>query len=228
MRLARRAFLGGMLTASIGPSAPAQRSLFDGSSEKGWRAVGGPNFPHRSWTIEGACLKALEAKPAFQDLRTIDEFSDFELDFEWKIAPAGNSGVKYLIYREDVWKAQGSEDFHARGRGFEFQIADDGAEADAVSHAESRSGALYGFLAPAKAPLKPVGEFNSARIIRRGPHIQHWLNGKQTVQANLNTPEIRELMRRRKVPLELPARSPIVLQNHSSEAWFRNLQIRTL
>lgn len=86
--------------------------------------------------MEDGCLKSLVARPAFQDIRTLDEFSDFELDFEWKIAPGGNSGVKYLIYREDVWNAGGPAEFHAPGRGFEFQLADDDADPDAMAHAE--------------------------------------------------------------------------------------------
>jgi len=225
VKIPRRSFLlAGSLTSL---AAAESRRLFDGSP-RGWRAVGGPDFPRRSWTIEDGCLKALVAKPAFQDLRTVDEFSDFELDFEWKIAPGGNSGVKYLIYREDVWKPEGSEEFHARGRGFEFQVADDDAEPDALAHPESRAGALYGFLAPTRHVNKAVGEFNTARIVRHGMRIEHWLNGERVVKAELDSPEIRDMMRTRRVPVALPLRSPIVLQNHSSEAWLRNLQIRDL
>lgn len=204
------------------------RALFDGHSTNGWRAVGGGGFPSRCWTIENGCLKSLVVKPAFQDIRTVAEFTDFQLDFEWKIAPGGNSGVKYLIYLEDRWKADGSEEFHARGRGFEFQLVDDDTEPDALAHAESRSGALYGFLAPTRRSVRPVGEFNTARIVRRGVNIEHSLNGERVLNARLDTPEMAEMMRRRKVPATLPLRSPIVLQNHSSEAWFRNLRIRSI
>lgn len=224
-RISRRSLLFGAATPLFaGEALP----LFDGHSTKGWRTVGGGKFPSQCWTIESGCLKSLLVKPVFQDIRTVDEFADLELDFEWKIAPVGNSGVKYLIYREDVWKADGSEEFHARGRGFEFQLADDDAEPDALAHAESRSGALYGFVAPARQSTRAVGEFNTARIVRRGAHIEHWLNGVRVLNVRLDTAEIRELMRQRKVPAELPARSPIVLQNHSSEAWFRIIRIRNL
>lgn len=201
-----------------------RQSLFDGVSLNGWRAIGNAEFPSPSWTIEDGCLKSVVRKPAFQDLRTVDEFADFELDFEWKIAPNGNSGIKYLIFREDIWKPAGSTEAHARGRGVEYQIAD-GTAARKVAEA---SGALYEFQAPSRMNAKPAGEFNTARIVRRSAAIEHWLNGEPVVQLRLDTPEILERMRARRVPADLPARTPIVLQNHGAEAWFRNLRIRAL
>ena len=203
--------------------AAAPQPLFDGLSTKGWRAVGGGAFPSRSWVVADGCLKALVTKPAFEDLRTVEEFEDFDLEFEWKISPEGNSGVKYLIYREDVWKAAGSTESHARGRGFEYQIADGAAARKDLEAA----GGLYEFQAPSRLMARPAGEFNSARIVRRGAAIEHWLNGVRVVQLRLDTPGMIERMRARKLPAEFPRRSPVVLQNHSSEAWFRHLRIRS-
>lgn len=200
------------------------QSLFDGLSLNGWRAIGNAEFPSPSWTIENGCLKSVVRKPAFQDLRTVAEFVDFQLDFEWKIAPNGNSGLKYLIFREDIWKPAGSSEAHARGRGFEYQIADGTA---AKKEAEA-SGGLYEFQAPSRMTAKPAGEFNTARIVRRGAAIEHWLNGEPVVQLRLDSPEMLERMRARRVPAELPARTPIVLQNHGAEAWFRNLRLQPL
>ena len=204
--------------------AAEPRSVFDGESTQGWRAVGGGEFPTRCWTVEDGCLKAKVSLPAFQDIRTVDEFADFDLEFEWKVAPNGNSGVKYLIYREDVWKPAGSTEAHARGRGFEYQIADGTAARKALEAA----GGLYEFQAPARLMARPAGEFNKGRIVRRGATVEHWLNGERVVELRLDQPELMERMRSRKVPTELPRRTPIVLQNHASEAWFRRLQIRDL
>ncbi len=218
-----------LLTLSALPllSAPG-KSLFDGVTTQGWRGVGTAKFPSRSWTVSDSCLKSEVIKPAFEDIRTVEEFADFELRFEWKIAPGGNSGVKYLIYREDRWKAPGSNEYHARGRGFEFQLADDDAEPDAAAHPQSRSGALYGFVAPSRRVTNPVGEFNTARIVRRGMAVEHWINAVRVLHIRLDSADLRERMRARKMPEDFPRRSPIVLQNHSSEAWFRNLQITPL
>jgi hypothetical protein len=87
------------------------------------------------------------------------------------------------------------------------------------------SGALYEFLAPVRRNARPIGQFNQARIVRQGASVEHWLNGIRTVKVQLDAPETLERMRQRKVPTDLPQRTPIVLQNHSSEAWFRNLRI---
>jgi hypothetical protein len=209
-----------LLAAAVPLGAAGSRSLFDGHSTQGWRAVAGGEFPH-CWTVTDGCLKSLVAKPVFQDIRTIEEFADFEFEFEWKIAPSGNSGVKYLIYREDSWSPPGTTQRHARGRGFEYQLADD---AVAKNDLET-SGALYEFLAPVRRNARPIGQFNQARIVRQGASVEHWLNGIRTVKVQLDAPETLERMRQRKVPTDLPQRTPIVLQNHSSEAWFRNLRI---
>jgi hypothetical protein len=219
--LSRRIFL-----AAAAPLLSAEwKSIFDGTTAQGWRCVGKhTDFPTHSWTIDSGCLKALVTKPTFQDIRTVGEFEDFELEFEWRIAPGGNSGVKYLIYQEDEWTPPGATGMHARGRGFEYQIADDAAMKSDLDIA----GALYEFQAPTRRAARPVGDFNTARIVRHGPLIEHWLNGFQVLALRLDSPETRERMRARKVPVDLPKRSPIVLQNHSSEAWFRRLRIRSL
>ena len=216
----RRTFLA----ATAAAAATGSVSLFDGESTRGWRAVGGGEFPTSSWTVSDGCLNATVAQPTFQDLRTVDEFEDFDLQFEWKIAPDGNSGVKYLVYREDVWKPAGSSASHARGRGFEYQIAD-GISARNPTEA---AGAIYEFVGPPSAQARPAGEFNSGRIVRRGAAVEHWLNGVRVVEVRLDTPEMQARMRERKVPTELPRKTAIVLQNHASEAWFRHLRIQAL
>ncbi|MBY0507011.1 MAG: DUF1080 domain-containing protein [Bryobacteraceae bacterium] len=215
--ISRRSFLAAAAAASAADSV----SLFDGESTRGWRCAGGGEFPSHCWTIEEGCLKALVAKPTFADIRTVEEFGDFDFEFEWKISPNGNSGVKYLLYREDVWKPGGAALPHARGRGFEYQIAH-GLSARKDTEA---AGALYEFLAPVGGTAK-VGEFNQGRIVRRGARIEHWLNGVRVVEAQLDSPEMQARMRERKVPVELPGRSAIVLQNHASEAWFRRLRLK--
>ena len=132
--------------------------------------------------------------------------------------------MKYLLYREDVWKPPGALSSHARGRGFEYQIAD-GVSAPKPTEA---SGAIYEFVAPTGAHPRPAGEFNSGRIVRRGAAVEHWLNGVRVVDVRLDTPDMRERMSERKVPTELPRKTAIVLQNHASEAWFRRLRIQAI
>src|SRR5271165_1509183 len=77
-------------------------SLFDGSTSKGWVEVTGKPFPD-SWAVEEGCLKALARTDGFADIRTVETYTSFELQFEWKLSKLGNSGVKYLIQRVDDW-----------------------------------------------------------------------------------------------------------------------------
>jgi len=206
--------------------ASNEEALFDGATWRGWRTVAGRrDFPSHCWTVENGCAKALVARGVFEDIRTEEEFGDFELAFEWRIAPGGNAGVKYLIHREDRWQPKGAEGYHARGRGFEYQLADD----TAMTGGEQRAGAMYGFQAPARTDVaRRVGEFNEARIVRRGAYVEHWLNGVRVIAVDLASGAMQARMRERKVPAELPGRSPIVLQNHASEAWIRRMVIRRL
>lgn len=196
---------------------PAERAqgwtlLFDGSTTKGWREVTGLEFPAESWIIEDHCLKAVLHPDAFQDLRTEAEFESFDLRFAWKIAPAGNSGVKYFVVKTDRWAAKSGKGFMARARGSEYQLTDDAANPDALSNPKHSAGALYGVIAPAKSAMRPAGEFNESRLLVRDKHVEHWLNGVLVVSYEVDAPR----------------RSFIALQNHASEVWFRNIKVRVL
>ncbi len=103
-------------------NAQEWQSLFDGKSTKGWVEVTGKPFPSHSWTIEDGCLKSLVRTDGFQDIRTVEKFRSFELEFEWKLLKDGNSGVKYLIQNIDEWTNK--EGRQARARGLEYQLVD--------------------------------------------------------------------------------------------------------
>lgn len=203
-----------LLLLFLQPAAPPASqwiSLFDGHSTAGWLEVDGRPFPSKSWSIQDGCLKANVVEGGFQDLRTQRAFGDFELEFDWKIEPGGNSGVKYLIDKVDVWKAKTGEGDNARGRGPEYQLIDDDHNADSKGNPSKQTASLYGKIAPATRAARPAGEFNNARIVVRNGHVEHWLNG------------VREL------EYDHPGKqSPIVLQNHHAQVWFRNLRIRPL
>src|SRR4051794_571579 len=196
------------------------RLLFDGKTNAGWEEITGKAFPSNCWTVEDGSLKALVRTDGFQDIRTKETFGDFELEFEWKLLRDGNSGVKYLIQRVDEWtNAAGRQ---ARARGLEYQLADDANE-DAASDSRRVAGSLYSVLAPSPRIPPRIGEFNRSRIVVKGSHVEHWLNGTKVVEFETTAPEVRKV-----VTGERPKVSPISLQNHSSQAWFRNLKIRPL
>ncbi len=214
-----------VVCAAAGPNqltaeerAQGWRLLFDGKSTDGWVEVTGKPFPANCWTIENACLKAIPRTDGFQDIRTVDAFRSFELEWDWMMNAKGNSGVKYLIQRVDEWNnKQGRE---ARARGPEYQLADD-ANPDAASSPSRVAGALYSVFAPVPKVIPKIGEFNHSRLVVDGARVEHWLNGTRVVEFGLDAPEVQKLF-----PGIAPKESWISLQNHQSEVWFRSIKIR--
>jgi Domain of Unknown Function (DUF1080) len=205
------------------------RLLFDGSTSKGWVEVTGKPFPSHSWTIEDGCLKALVRQDGFQDIRTVGTFRSFDLEFDWKLLQDGNSGVKYLIQRTDEWVNQ--EGRQARARGLEYQLADD-HNSDARSDPSRVTASLYSVFAPSPRARFVIGAFNHSRLMVHGDHVEHWLNGTKALEFELPQPEVNRLLLSMR-PSDSPNRpirreSPISLQNHSSETWFRNVKIHPL
>lgn len=206
------------------------RLLFDGATTAGWEEITGKPFPSNCWTVEDGALKALVRTDGFQDIRTHDTFRSFELEFDWKILRDGNSGVKYLIQRVDEWKnAAGRQ---ARARGLEYQLAD-GTNEDVGSDPRRVTGALYSVIAPSPAAPPKIAEFNHSRIVVKGSHVEHWLNGVKVVEFETGRPQVQKVLRgdlpKGSAPdAPLILESPISLQNHSSPAWFRNIKIREL
>jgi len=234
--------------------------LFDGKTMHGWDDPRMKSPPGDAWTIEDGCLKANRNPRITEDLFTQDTFTDFELMLEWRISPGGNSGVKYRI--QDHWFIAPKESdaphekFEAsversflhrvaqrpqRGQdyviGFEYQITDDAQNGDAKGNLKHTAGALYDMVAPSSAATRPVGEFNQSRIMVRGNHVEHWMNGVKVVDSSLDSadatsgiqtrwsaaPHVYELLAKQ------PKKNcPISLQNHGNDAWFRNIKIRRL
>jgi len=202
--------------------------LFDGSTSKGWVEVTGKPFPTHSWTVEDGCLKALVRTDGFEDIRTVESFKSFELQFEWKLAKLGNSGVKYLIQRvEDFTNKEGRQ---ARARGLEYQLVD--LDSPDASDPTRITGALYSLFAPANANWR-IAVFNESRLIVHGDHVEHWLNGTRVLSYETTNSAVQSALRSL-LPKDAGPETPLVressisLQNHSSEVWFRNIKIRAL
>jgi hypothetical protein len=212
--------------------------LFDGKSLSGWRGIGTEGLPEGHWVIEDASIKKIAAGDVPRqadgqpvqggDLMTERTYRDFDLRLEWKISPGGNSGIKYNV-SEEMSRAYAPPE---AAIGFEYQILDDERNPDAGNGPTRTTAALYDLTAPEGKILKPVGEYNEARIVFRGNHGEHWLNGVKVLEFELDTPHFAELLaasKYRDIPGFADKRAGhIVLQDHGDAVWFRNIRIREL
>jgi hypothetical protein len=215
--LSARAAGSNQLTAA--EKAAGWRRLFDGQSTAGWRGYKKTAFPAKGWVIEDGCLYC-QPHGGGGDIITDEQFGDFEFAFEWKIAPAANSGVKYFV----------SEQYRS-AIGHEYQLLDDTANADAKVGRSHQTASFYDVLPPSlEAKPKPVGEFNESRILVRGNHVEHWLNGKKVLEYELGSDEVRAAVAKSKfknIPgFATKGRGYILLQDHGGGIWFRNLKLR--
>lgn len=195
--------------------------LFDGDSTDAWRGFKREAFPDKAWKVENGTLATITGSEVV-DLVTRESYQNFELQLEWKVSPAGNSGIMYHVTEE--FKAP----WHT---GPEVQVLDDEKHNDG-KNPKTSAGALYALLPPKNKVLKPVGEWNQARVVINGNHGEHWLNGVKVVEYELNSPELNALIASSKFS-SMPkfAKEPtghIVLQHHRDAVWFRNIKVRRL
>jgi hypothetical protein len=253
--------LAGALSAQENQLTPAEKSagwklLFNGKDMTGWDDPRQKTPPGDAWTLEDGCLKARAKARITEDLFTQENFGDFELVFDWRISPGGNSGVKYRIqdhvFLHDGWKGRFENlvnlslqdrraDRPAKGQdyviGFEYQILDNARNSDARAGLSHTAGALYDMVPPERDATRPVGEFNHSRIVLSGTHVEQWLNDVKVVDADLGAQEVKDHVAKRwtansavyNLLAGQPKHScPISLQNHGDEVWFRNIKIRAI
>ena len=202
------------------------KPLFDGATTAGWLEVTGLDFP-QSWTIENGCLKAIPSAVG-QDIRTVETYRSFEMEFEWKLPKGGNSGVKYLVQKTDRWQRKGEEGFQARARGFEYQLLDDASADEAKRDATRGTASLYSYLATTPKVIAEPGKFHQSRIVVKGDHVEHWFDGVKVLEFKITQPEAMKAFEGLKSGPEIKWDTMIALQNHGTEVWFRNLKIRRL
>ncbi|HUU38029.1 MAG TPA: DUF1080 domain-containing protein [Candidatus Desulfaltia sp.] len=216
--------------------AEGWRWLFDGRTLTGWRGIGQEGVPAGHWIVEEGAIKKVPGGevPRQADgqpiqggnLMTVQTYGDFELRLEWKIGRGGNSGIKYNVSEE---MSRGVPPPQA-AIGFEYQILDDNENPDALVGPNRTAASLYDLIAPQNKTLRPVGEYNEARITFRQGHGEHWLNGSKVLKFDLGTPQMEEFVAASKYR-DIPGfaekrRGHIVLQDHGSAVWFRNIRIR--
>jgi len=221
--LTRSVLAVGTLTL-LGAMSPPQsesswRVLFDGTSLNEWRGYKSDRVPS-GWRIENG---ALAKDTPVADIVSKDEFGDFELELEWRIGEAGNSGIFY----------RGTEEYdHIYWSAPEYQLLDDLKAADNKTRLTC-AGAAYALYPSPPGHLRPVGDWNRTRIVARGPHVEHWLNGVKLVEYELGSPDWEAKVAASKFAAYphygRAARGHIALQgDHDGALAFRNIRIREL
>jgi len=200
-------------TLTAAEKAAGWKLLFDGKTTAGWR---GFKTTTPDWKVVDGTL-APDPK-ASGDLMTTEQFGSFELSFEWKISPKGNSGVMYHV-------TEAGERTYWSGP--EYQVLDNGRGEPPLQ----RAGGLYDLYAPSVDATKPVGEFNESRLIVKGAHVEHWLNGKKVAAYELGSPEFKAKVAASKFkdwPFATSPTGHLALQNHGDDVWYRNVKVRAL
>jgi hypothetical protein len=199
--------------------------LFDGTATDAWRGYKKADMSGLRWKVEGGCLALPAGEGADtrgqRDIITKQQFDDFELTWDWRIAKGGNSGVKYFV-----------TETHDPAIGHEYQVID-GAHADAVLREGRRqTAAFYDVLAAPNANPRPAPSFNTGRVLVKGNHVEHWLNGTKVLEYELDTDALRAKIADSKFKdspdFDKHIRGHLLLQDHGDAVCYRNIKVRPL
>lgn len=218
--------------------AAGWRLLWDGATADGWRGARSENFPERGWEMKDGVLTVLSSGGAEGkgggDIVTRERFSNIELQLEFKMSPAANSGIKYFT-QTNLNPIDGSGAPAAIGSsiGLEYQILDDKRHPDAKQGTDGNRtlASLYDLITAAEDKVSaPIGGWNHARLLVKDDHVEHWLNGRLVVSYNRKSPETIGKIKASKYKLikdfgQWPD-GHILLQDHGDRVSFRNIKLR--
>jgi hypothetical protein len=209
------------------------KMLWDGKTKNGWRGAKLDHFPKSGWEIKNGELTVLSSgggeSEAGGDIVSAEKYSNFELKLDFKITEGANSGIKYYV-NTDLNQGKGSS------IGLEFQILDDAKHPDAKlgNHDGSRTvSSLYDLIqADPNKFVRPIGEWNQARIISDHNHVEHWLNGNKVLEYERKSDHYRKLVSESKYKVwenfGEPDSGHILLQDHGDHVSFKNIKIRPI
>jgi hypothetical protein len=194
--------------------------LFDGTTTTGWRVYKKQGAPEGWKAVDGVLTRVSQEG----DLITADQYENFELSIDWKIPEGANSG----IFFHGIEKDDGPIYYSAP----EYQLLDDDRHPDGKNGPTHQCGANYDLIAPSKKLCKAPGEWNTTRLIVRGPHVEQWLNGEKVVEYELWSDAWKALVAKSKfknwADYGMAKKGYIGLQEHGFKVEFKNIKIKVL
>jgi hypothetical protein len=208
--------------------AAGWKLLFDGKTTDGWRGYKMDKMPPGWKVIDGLLVRVAggaggKGAGGGDDIITVDQYTDFELMVEWRVVDrAGNAGILFRV-SEDA-----TTSWHTAP---EMQVLDNAAYPG--RDVRQLAGACYDLYAPAKDVSRPRGEWNAAKIVAKGKHVEHWLNGQKLLEYELGSADWNERVAKSKFKnmkhfKDPPMKGYICLQDHTSRTEYRNIKIRPL
>ncbi|GIL22478.1 MAG: glycosyl hydrolase [Bacteroidota bacterium] len=201
--------------------------LFDGSTLTGWTIFKGR--PNNTWEVVNGTL---HCKPLNEqtgdgnqrsDLRTTEQYQNFELVFDWKVAPEANSGVMFRVTEEF------DQPYYS---GPEYQLIDDTGYPGELTEMQKTASNYDMHAAPATKPVKVAGEWNTTKLVVNGNKVEHWLNGDKVVEYELQSADWMQRKEASKwkdaAGYGMAPTGYIDFQDHGNEVWFKNIKIKSL
>ena len=204
--------------------------LFDGKTTDQWRSYGKETFP-KGWEINDDAIHCIGSGKGEAgeggDIITKEKFKNFELTLEWKISEGGNSGIFYLaqeVAGDPIWKSSP-----------EMQVLDNLKHPDAKLGVDGnrQAGSLYDLISAKPQNAKPVGEWNTVKIMVYKGTVVHYQNGVQVLEYHLWTDEWKKMCANSKFKdfpnfVNTATEGFIGLQDHGDDVWYRNIKIKKL